>query len=288
MEQFTSQNIKRLLELYPVTSLREQWPNVSGTKEEICFEIAEKRNRREIVKFTDEYLSCCKQHVYIYSHNGRTKNIPEIAIPGAEMILSSSDEFNLHRFLFILTLDYNLVLRDPVEETSLTFLWPVRLDITTEFLIVRFVILEKNVSSYFDGRSYYLDRKSTEEEAILRSITEQTIGTLQPKVVDLHKGIKKLWDTDFIDSSRARFKKPYSTTLEAMDEKRGIKEYSPDLYELVADSPLFNTLFQVIDQGDISVSTFSVDPMKGFITFNRYSDRKGDTDYVVRKILKHN
>ncbi len=36
----SAQNIKRLLELFPVASLRSQWPNITGTKEEICFETA--------------------------------------------------------------------------------------------------------------------------------------------------------------------------------------------------------------------------------------------------------
>jgi hypothetical protein len=58
------QDRKRLLELFPISNLRETWPSLKGTKEEICFTIAEERNHEQTIRFVDENLSCCKQHVY--------------------------------------------------------------------------------------------------------------------------------------------------------------------------------------------------------------------------------
>jgi hypothetical protein len=110
-------------------------------------------------------------------------------------------------------------------------------------------------------------------------------GPLAP--ADLHKGIKKLWSDGFMDSSRAKYKTPISTAQETMDEERGIKEYNPDLYGILQQSPLFTTLFQIPeDKG--TVTSFSADPSNGLIGFSRYSEKVGDTDYVIEQILANN
>jgi hypothetical protein len=180
------------------------------------------------------------------------------------------------------------VLKEPLEEAKLTFLWPVRLDFTPQHLIVRFVILEKDIGSYVQGRRYYVDRRSTEEKAVLKAIEEALADDLELRPLDLHTGIKALWDKGLIDSSQARFKKAFSTAFEAMDEQLRIKEHAPDLYALIMESLLFNTIFEIVGKADLSVSTFTVDPSKGYIAFPRYSEQKGDTDYVVEEILRNN
>jgi len=147
------------------------------------------------------------------------------------------------------------------------------------------VILEKNISTYFEGRSYYVSGKSIEEKNIIEAVGNAIEG-LEP--TDLHKGVKKLWEDGVIDSPRAKFKKTLSTASEAMDEDRLIKEHNPELYEIVIESPLFNTLFYVIPDRGLEVSAFSVDPSKGLIGFPRYSDDIGDTDQLVAAILDHN
>jgi hypothetical protein len=101
--------------------------------------------------------------------------------------------------------------------------------------------------------------------------------------------VKKLWGDGFMDSPKTHYKKSISTASEAMDEERGIKEFYPDLYELVKDSLLLNALFIVTPRTDgFSVTAFSMEPSKGCINFPRYSERRGDTDYVVNEILRHN
>ncbi len=148
----SAQNIKRLLELFPVTSLRSQWSNVTGTKEEICFEIAEKYGWQGAVDFVNANLSCCKQHVYIFSHSGRIDDLPVIELPDTELVADSGVQNGERRQLYIINFEYKVVLRDPFEDMSLTFLWPLRLDFTAQHLVARFVILEKNISSYvLDG-----------------------------------------------------------------------------------------------------------------------------------------
>jgi len=148
-----------------------------------------------------------------------------------------------------------------------------------QYLIVRFVVLEKNVSSYFD-RAAYVAGKSLTEETVLAGIA----GGFTP--ADLNKGLKKLWADGYIESTRSRFKKKYSTSSETMDEERGIKEHYPDLYAIMQEAPLYTKLFEVNDEKN-SVENFSADPSHGIIGFTSYSER-GDTDAIIGNIISNN
>jgi hypothetical protein len=278
LESSTVQDRKRLLELFPIINLRQAWSSLKGTKEELCYSVAEQQPVQELIQFLDEHLSCCKQHVYVCSRPGSFTALP-VSIEGGEKVFDLDGD----HALYIIRSRYSIILRDPLEDATLEFLWPVRLEITKEQVIVRFVVLEKNISSYFE-RPYYISDRSVDEKSVLKSLTEKF--SLQP--IDLHKGIKKLWVDGFMDSTRTEYKKPISTAKEAMDEERGIREHNPELYEVLLESPLFNTLFALSETLDRSVSVFSVDPSRGYIAFPRYSETSGDTDFVVREILKHN
>jgi len=67
---------------------------------------------------------------------------------------------------------------------------------------VRFVVLQKNASSYFD-RPTYVAGKNLDEKSILNGI----IAGLTP--ADINKGIKKLWSDGIIDSLCCRFCSPH-------------------------------------------------------------------------------
>lgn len=284
LEEATEQDLKRLLELFPVAVLKSKWPSISGTKEEICFAVAGQRDFKEIKDFLVTNFSCCRQHVYVFSHSIPLISLSSINIPDGVNIFESKQDKSLS-LAYITKLTFSVVLKDPLEEATLEFLWPVRLDFTERHLIVRFVILEKNIGSYFDGRQYYMDRRSTEEKVILQNLEETIVGI---QSTDLHKGVKKLWEEGFMDSPKARFKKPISTAYESMDEELGIKEHNPEVYEVLSDSILLNTLFVIPSTQNLSISTFSMEPSKGCINFPRYSEKVGDTDYVVNEILRHN
>ncbi len=275
---------KRLLELYSIAALRGRWPDIAGSKEELCFALATNdAAQADIVDFAREMLGSCRQHVFIYSHALDLNHLPPIPVADAERVAEQQTD-GTRQILYLVRFAYNVVLRDPLEEAELRFLWPIRLDFTEYHVAIRFVTLEKNIATYFDGRSYYISRRSADEKSILNEIE----NTIQITPTDLHKGVKVLWDTDVIDSPRAKFKKPYSTADEAMDEDRFIKEHDPELYDLVKDLPLFNTLFHVLPNNGINVDVFSVNPSKGVINFPRYTERVGDTDELVAAILRHN
>lgn len=274
----SAQDLKRLLELFPIAEIRKAWPDLKGTKEEICFGAVESKDYQRIAEFVDEFFSCCKQHVYVFNRPDQTTGLPgTLQDEPAALSLEGT------RSLYILRTKYHVVLRDPLEEACVDFLWPMRLEITADKvnIVLRCVVLEKSMTPYFT-RSYYVADRSIEEKGVV-----QEVESFAPQRADLHKGVKQLWEDGFMDSSSAKVKKALSMASETMDEELGIKEHNPELYETIQGSTLLNALFAIADEKKCGAGVFSVQPSNGYLAFPRYSE-KGGTDFVISEILRNN
>jgi hypothetical protein len=271
------QDVKRLLDSFPVSTLRDAWPSVKGTKEEICFAAAHDGNFEKIVTFMQQNFGRCRLHIYVLEPKESAPD-PLSAIPDAEVLHVDGSG----RTIVLTKAVFSIFLKDPLEENTVEFLWPMRIERFASYLLFSFMVLERNPCVYFD-RDCYQSARSIDERGIVRNL--ESLGFTR---VDLQKGIKMLWDENFIDSCRTRYKKPMSTATEHMDEELGIKEHNPELYEQLQSATLFATLFQVAPGSDCSVETFQVDPSVGYIAFPRYTDGAGDSDNVVHRILEKN
>jgi hypothetical protein len=273
--------IERLLALFPFDRMKEKWPDVKGKKYDRSLAIATQRDRQKIVEFLDENLSCCKQHVYVFSPPQPLNQLPNFNITSAEKLKADGQ-----RELYLTKVKFDVVLRDPLEEASIEFLWPFRVEVMRDRLIVRFVVLEKNLSSYFGGRPSSTIRRDIEEDSILQEVKDWFNGDLPP--TDIHKGIKTLWKKDFMDATRTRYRKPRSTASEIMDEAKGIKEHDHALYLVLLQSHLSNIFFQRKADRRCDVSVFWAEPADGEIDFSRYTEKRGHTDFVIDEVLRHN
>jgi hypothetical protein len=271
------QDRKRLLELFPIALFREVRPELKGTKDEVCYAVAENIIPEAMIAFIRAHLPRCKQHVYIFDSAKNLNELPDAVHGGERVFLAGNNEA-----LYIIRTSYSVVLKDPLEETELDFLWPILVQRNHQYLLARFVALEKNVSAYFE-RQCYVVRKSIEEKTVL-----QDLGLANEPRTDLHRGIKTMWDNGFMDSPRAKFKKPMSLASEAMDEELGIREHNPELYEVLLDSVLLNTLFLINEDQHCGVSAFSADCANGYLAIPRYSGSERNTDFVINEILRHN
>jgi hypothetical protein len=271
----TVQDKKRLLELFPIAVFREAHAELKGTKEEICFALAQRFTEQETVTFVRAHFPRCKQHVYIYDRgDGGAVNLRDVR--GGEKVSASAQES-----LYVIRATYSVVLKDPLEEAELDFLWPVLVQVRDHHIVVRFIALEKDVASYFADRQCYVARKTIDEKQVLEDLA---LGA----PTDIHQGIKILWDEGFMDSPRTRYKKPESTAWEAMDEERGIREHNPELYETLLDSVLLNTLFVIEEDQRCGTSAFLANCQIGFLAFPRYSEPERNTDFVIDEILRRN
>jgi hypothetical protein len=91
-----------------------------------------------------------------------------------------------------------------------------------------------------------------------------------------------------MDAFRAKFKKPRSTTTEAMDRERGIKATEPDLYAQMLRLPMYDTMFRVNQDGGSPVEVFQVNPTEGSVRMTRYTNGDGDSDEIIQQILAKN
>lgn len=279
LDQASIDDRKRLLELFPVKNLRQTF-QPRGAKEEIAYRAAadaQVAQIKRVAEFVDNHFSCCKQHVYVFRGDG---NVPlPSGVTDGEKVLDGPVRDGSTHALYMSRVTYDIVLRDPLEGATLDFLWPIEIESRPPYFIVSFVVLEKNASTYFD-RPTYVAGKSLNEKLVLNPI----VAGLKP--ADINKGIKTLWQKGIIDSTRGQYKKPHSMAQEIMDEEKGIKEHNPDLYQVMQESPLYTTLFEVTDDKN-SVREFSTDPSHGIIGFSSYSEQ-GDADGIVEQIISNN
>ena len=105
---------------------------------------------------------------------------------------------------------------------------------------------------------------------------------------DLHKGVKELWNSDWMDSCKIKFKDDHSTNAKSMDENRGLKTSNRPAYDAIKDHTLYNCYFTTFENGEKVPISFTVNASEGYIAFTSYSRNFGDYDYVVEEILKYN
>ena len=268
---------QRLLDLYPVAKLREQ-SGQKGRKEGIAHTLSSSSDPQklaEIADFLDTNFRFCKQHIYVFSHDGEI-TLPE-SIPDGEMVKSGEDHA-----LYLAQVEYKVVKLDALQKDSIEFLWPVRIEVHGKHLLMRFVVLEKNVSSYFDG-AITIRGKSLSEEAITGSLlSDGTVGR-----IELNKGFKALWESDKIDAIRVRYKEPDSVVSRYMDEAKGLKQTNPAKYDELIRHPLHKSVF-IPRTAFAEVGPFTADPTGGFIGFSRYFKEGASGDELIRQILANN
>jgi hypothetical protein len=268
----------RLLELFPSAAVKDTWAHIKGNKDDVCEAVASQATQDELKRFVWSNLARCKQHVYVFDRDHHRFALPDHVTSGTKVFSANAN----NDVLYIIRMTYNVALQEPWENAEIDFLWPVKVQRTPHHVLVRFVSLEKNVASYFD-RPCILLKRTIDEDKVLEDLAVAQAGRS-----DLHKGIKSLWEDKFMDSPRIKFKKPTSVASETMDEERGIRQNSPELYEILKESTLLNALFVIEEEDKCGVSAFSVNCTEGFLAFPRYSKAERNTDFVIEEILARN
>lgn len=280
----STQDLVNLLELFPVGTIKDHWPK-KGHKVDVAKDVVASEKRSSIVEFVNQYLSCCKQHIYVFSHENEIKKLPTAGKGAGERVVEKQGK-NEGSALFLYWAHFSAVLKKPYEDAKLKFLWPFRFEYTKSAAIVRLVVIEKNLSAHFGDREYVGAKKETDEAVLISSMLNTLDSPLSK--ADLHKGIKKLWKDYSIDCVRVTYQDPDATESTKMNEEGGIREKKPQLYEALLKVPFLDAKFKIKSQELSSASAFYTHPADGFLSFTRYTENATDTDNVVREILKHN
>jgi hypothetical protein len=283
------QNLTVLLDLYPVTCLREKWGDVEGNKEEICLKVAGNRKALpDIFEFVHTNFGICKQNVYIFKNKSSIQKANALTVAGFDQMHRSDEEYGISK-TFLFRHEVNLILRNPLDEVKVDFILPVRFDFLANYILVRFVKFERDFHALFKDRDPIQPRQTEREKLFLAQIKKAALDSgLNIEMGDIQQGVKKLWASDFMDSAKLAYKTDDSFDQKKMDDNKGIRKFNPDAYDKIKDTKLHLTAFETSETDDYPPILLTVDPSKGFVSFGRYTERAGDSDYVLHKIIEHN
>lgn len=277
----------RLLHLYPVRRVKEIFPVEVRRQDELIYEIISNQTTESIYQFAADNFNFTKQHVHIYAHN-------EFDLSNAEAIFSvlpyKTDHMKEDK-VFYLFMDqtYKVMLTNPPQESTIVFKLPMKVTFNKRLLIIQFTILERDINSYFPNRIAFILSKNIDEESIIRDLESNfnQVGVYLTEQ-DMHKGIKKLWQEDYIDSPYVKYRKSKSISSEAMDETFYVKRDYPDVYEQIIKAPLSKTVFEIFKDKDLFGEKFTIDPTSGKMNFPRYATNINHYQNVIELIIKYN
>jgi len=278
--------VSNMLQLFPKRDLKEEWPNYEDNKEEMAVNIASNCDFGDIASFVDSNIHHCRQYVHFFSHNIDTDNLPDTVLPPSSPIRRSTGS-EKNTYLYILETNYTVHLINPYSKVLVEFLWPVKVNVTSDHLYIKFVKLVKNMRSRFGDRYLTTEGRSLDRSSLVGSLGFQMQSKGGIQTLDINKGIKSLMDDHIIDGKRVKVRRSRSTRTESMDQQYTLKsDLSEDEYEEIQDNPVLNSRFKVSEYG-IDIEKFSCNPTEGIINFHRYSEGS-DTNDLIRKVLRHN
>lgn len=278
LQKATEEELFRLLQLFPATSLKTVWESEKvHTKEAMCRAAAKERDIEKIVTFIQKNFSQCRMHVYAVTLPDPPTD-PLGAITDVEVVDEAKDGAKL----LIAKASFVVILQDSLKRETVNLLWPMRYAIVEKHPVLSLVVLERKPGAIFEEGVSVVSR-SLDEKIITKQLRGLGVGA-----TDLHKGMKALWDADYMDAFRVKFQSPDSTVDETMNEEMGIKATKPERYEELKSAKMFMSYFRLLDDSVKTIGDFTIDPSRGYIRFPRYTEAAGNADEVVRALLAKN
>jgi hypothetical protein len=275
--------------LFSAEAIAEEWSEVKGHKDEKCTEIAGKRDISRISKFIHNEFSTCKQHMYTFETDVSVGELIAYNFPDLELI-AEGEGVDGWALTYIANIPVTAFLDlDPPQKLSLEYLLPVKFEFYKNYILIRFIKFARSVKFQNIPADKIFIHKNDHEKNLLSGLKKELQDNSKKfSSVDIHRGVKRLWDTDVLDSIDIHYKTDHSKDSKTMDDKRGIKQYNVDRYNEIKNYQFLNGLFiTIVEKPNISAE-FGVNWAKGFITFNKFSKIKEELDNVVRNILKNN
>jgi hypothetical protein len=282
-----NEQLRRLLSLYSTQKLSHHFQSQRKTKDSMIQEIIETYTPEDIYNFAYTQHATTKHHLHLLSHE--TSRLAELSTDPLDLPALARSERTASQvsWFYLLEVEYEVVLREPLEVTTVTFPWPVFIRCTPNLLMLRFTILEPSMASRFDSGRIVKATKRL-DEAALQATALRSLDLANVAPLDLNRGVKSLWVEGMIDAPKIQWKKARATTRQTMDGTYLVKRDDPDLYQELTDKPLFEALFSWTGGGNLSLEHFTVDATGGTLRFSTFSDLDTGAEYVVREILERN
>jgi len=277
----------RLLESVPAKILKEEF-NLEGLNQKAAIsEVVDNNNKNLIRNFVFGNFGHFHQHIFVFDLN---VEIPEDWSPDARFLHATTEDGNDRVFDLIFQINYKLFNPAAGAEQELLFECPVRINIKDQILILKISTLERGVNKYFPNQVYGMG-KDMDESNIISLIKDMLPQGCTMVTCDLNKGVKHLWDKDFVDAGFIKHKRSKSIATQSMDEDNLLKKIYPDEYREIIKDPLDKSIFLITDKTvNISnfVPRFNIEPTRGKITITRFADKNESIDNLIEKIIANN
>lgn len=278
---------RRLLQLFPKATL-DSFPAAINKKNktEMVEAVVDSATTDDINGFVRDRFGRLHQHTHIFEPDDRIVAALDEAVPfGATLLESPATVRGEQHRTYILPLDYNLILGNPLEERTIRFPWPFKIVAAPDHCRIHFTIMAKDIRAHMkDDRPVEKVTQQPTRHELLRVLPSALdLDYMTP--LDLNKGIKDLWENnDIFDARNVKHKRVRATSKDVMDGSYTVKRDDPVLFRELMGRPLFETAFVLWPEHQFT-KYFLANPTKGILSFRCYSEKSGNIDEFVRRIL---
>lgn len=270
----------RILEAFSVNLLKEYFGE-SGKKDEIIDSIVENFSEVDIKKFICDHFNLLHLTINVFEINQKIPSSISKLMDGECLYFNSSSIVSEWIYLHKTFAHYYDTKKGKTDK--LEFLIPVRIFNKGKKLIVYQNTFQRNINSYFEY-DIFLERGVT-DIGVLDNIRHNCTSPLYH--LDLNKGIKFLWENDFLDAMHVRSRESKSIRQDRMDENYLYKASYPEKWKELMNTPIQQTKFKSLSQ-DINLDHFDCNPSTGYLGVSFHPDSADETTELVKLILRNN
>jgi hypothetical protein len=281
----------RLLKLFPVKVVKEQFETDATIQAEMLPEIVERYPVEAIRSFMVDKIGMTRQHTYFFrlgsKFDRRQFDFNELNIE----VVSELHQGTNYIFFCLPIVQYHLAMYPAGDLFTLDLYQPTRIVFNGRDLVIQVTILERSATTFIDvpkdQRLFEIKRTNLEENFIENILTViRKSNTVS--VCDINKGMKAVWAADAIDATSVSYRKDKSMTTESMDEQYTVKQHMPEAYKDMITRPLGRTIFKPTDDKANFSRNFWVDPSKGILRTSTYPVHPDQTWNIINEILRNN
>lgn len=292
----TPQSINnRLLRLYPVHYIKENFDSEQKLQADIVNNITDKYDSKAILEFAINNINITKQSVYIYETANTYKHKNNIVATdlGLEITLQElSNKVVTIRGFHTLNVEVRLLdINRNFSELVIAIKQPYEIIIAGNYIVIKLTKVESNLKAYLGSNLEVLkSKKLTDDYTAINTILTyfDSNHSVRPQRADLNKGVKHLWDLSIIDSREVGFRRASSKATEVMDENTLYKEAYPEEYKETMKTPLESCTFRYKLEDDNFPEHFLCDATKGTLSFTTYPKSLDQIKNVIDEIIRNN
>ncbi|UBZ08146.1 hypothetical protein LDL76_05405 [Salegentibacter mishustinae] len=273
--------LERTLDAFPHELLKHHF-NVEGKKNDTIQKITEQNSDKIIKKFFCDFFNYLHLNISVFELNSNIPQSIKKLMNGECIRFKNTNKYKEWIYLHKTAIDFYDT--EERKSNSIEFLIPVKIINRKKKLIIYQNIFKRDINSYFEQPIFQEKRKSV-ELGVIDNIKHHYDKSMF--ILDLNKGVKYLWEKDFIDAKVVKHRESKSIRQDRMDEDYLYKASYPEEWKELMKSPIQKTKFKSLTS-DISLDHFDCNPSTGFVGVSFHPNSEDDIIDLINLIIKHN